>query len=87
MAEKCELEVKGVEGIWTKLKNVLLESADKACGRTKGRPKRKETWWWNEDVAKAVNQKRSLFNVWKKSKSKEDRAAYDQAKRESRLPR
>ena len=84
LAEKCELEVKGVEGIWTKLKNVLLESADKACGRTKGRPKRKETWWWNEDVAKAVNQKRSLFNVWKKSKTKEDRAAYDQAKRESR---
>ena len=35
-------------------------------------------------MAKAVNQKRSLFNVWKKSKSKEDRAAYDQAKRESR---
>ena len=35
-------------------------------------------------MAKAVNQKRSLFNVWKMSKTKEDRAAYDQAKRESR---
>ena len=62
--------------------NVLLESADKACGRTKGRQKRKETWWWNDEIAKAVYQKRSLFKVWKKSRSEADRAAYNQVKKE-----
>ena len=67
LAEKSDVRIEGVEGVWSKFKNVLLEAADKACGRTKGRPKHKETWWWNEKVTKVINQRRNLFKVWKKS--------------------
>jgi RNA polymerase-interacting CarD/CdnL/TRCF family regulator len=63
---------------------VLLEMSEKVCGHTKGRMKHKETWWWNEEVAKAVKEKRRQLKVWKKSKSDVDRQAYSEAKRAAR---
>ena len=35
-------------------RNCLLETTDKVCGCTKGRPKHRETWWWNDKDAKVV---------------------------------
>ena len=28
------------------------------CGMTKGPRRHKETWWWNEEVAEAVREKK-----------------------------
>jgi hypothetical protein len=70
-----------VEGVWNGLKSCLLEVAEDVCGRSKGRPRHRETWWWNDDVAEAVDQKRKLFRVWKKTKSKRDEEAYQASKR------
>jgi len=56
-------KVTGVEGVWRTFQNGLLVTADKVCGRTRGRLKQKETWWWNDDVAKVVEDKRRLFKV------------------------
>jgi len=49
------------------LKNGLLETADKVYGdgRTNGRSQYRETWWWNDEVAKVVEEKRRLFKIWK----------------------
>ena len=54
-----------VEGKWARLKDNLLHAADETCGWTKGPSKRRETWWWNKDVDKAVKEKRRLFLEWK----------------------
>ena len=55
-----------VEGVWNGLKSCLLEVVEDVCGRSKGRPRHRETWWWNDDVAEAVDQKRKLFRFGRK---------------------
>jgi len=70
-----------VESLWSNLKESILDVADEVCGRTKGPPRHRITWWWNDEVAKAVNEKRRLFRIWKKSKAEKDRALYCTAKR------
>jgi hypothetical protein len=59
---------RNVEGMWNDLKQCLVEGANEVCGRTKGRPVHKETWWWNDEVARVVEDKRMLYMKWKKSK-------------------
>ena len=39
----AERGVGSVEKVWRGFRNGLLETADKVCGRTKGRPKHRET--------------------------------------------
>ena len=46
-----------------KLKERLLEVADEVCGRTKGPSRHKESCWWNEEVAKVIDEKRRLFKM------------------------
>ena len=41
----------------------------------------KETWWWGEEVQKAVNGKKKAFKEWKSNKTQENRDAYNQAKK------
>jgi hypothetical protein len=70
-----------VEGVWKGLKTCLLEVADDVCGRTKGRSRHRETWWWNDEVANAVEVKRNLYRVWRKRKTRKSEAEYLTAKR------
>ena len=70
-----------VEGVWNGLKTCLLEVAEDVCGRTKGRPRHRETWWWNDEVANAVEVKRSLYRVWRKRKTRKSETEYLTAKR------
>ena len=39
---------------------------------------RRETWWWNEHVEKAIAAKRKAFKAWKTGKG--TRASYNAAK-------
>jgi hypothetical protein len=55
------MEKTSVETAWLEMKNCLMGVAEEICGRTKGKPKHTETWWWNEDCAKAVEKKKILF--------------------------
>src|SRR5277367_5934029 len=50
-----------VEGVWNGFKTCLLEVAEDVCGRTKGRSRHWKTWWWNDEVANAVEVKRRLY--------------------------
>jgi len=38
---------------------------------SKGPCRHKETWWWNEEVAEAVREKKIKFRKWKRENSKE----------------
>ena len=35
-----------------------METAQDICGMTKGLCRNEETWWWNEDLAVAVKEKK-----------------------------
>ena len=61
-----------------RLKTVLLGVAEEVCERAKGLNVHKETWWWNEDVEKAVEQKRKSYKAWVKGtkKTKENKVDY-----------
>ena len=37
------------DSAWTEIKTCLLNTCNTVCGLTRGgKPKRKETWWWND---------------------------------------
>ena len=69
---------------WIAMKKVWLEVTEQTCGRTKGPPQGKETWWWNDDVAGAVAEKRARYSSWRKSKTESDRNLYREARRKAR---
>ena len=43
-----------------------MDSTQDICGMTKGLCRHKETWWWNEEVAEAVREKKIKYGKWKK---------------------
>jgi len=53
-------------------------------GWTKGPPRHSETWWWNDEVAKAIEEKRRCYKIWHKPKKASDRNKYKQARRNAR---
>ncbi|MBJ5695526.1 hypothetical protein JGG83_23020, partial [Salmonella enterica subsp. enterica serovar Derby] len=73
-----------VEAKWEAMKSNWVKAAEEVCGWTKGAPRHKVTWWWNDNVAKAIEEKRRCFKLWHKSKVENDREAYREAKRLAR---
>ena len=53
------------EGVWKEMKECMLSEAISVCGETKGISRHKETWWWNDEVAALVQEKKRLFRLWK----------------------
>ena len=41
----------------------------------------KETWWWNDECAKVVEEKKKLFEVMKKSETGVDRSKAEMDKK------
>ena len=81
-----------VEAVWKELKDCLLDAAEEVCGRTKGPPRHNESWWWDDECSRAVNEKRKLYGIWQKSKNEEheektneDKSAYTKAKNDARM--
>ena len=74
VADKVE-EVKwkglGVNDHWPQMKG-MMETAQDICGMTKGPPRHKETWWWNEKVPEAVRNKKIKYGQWKKENTGKD---------------
>ena len=46
---------------WHKMKKIMMETAQHICGMSKGPCRHKETWWWNEEVAEAVREKKIKY--------------------------
>src|SRR5208282_3381371 len=63
------------------LKDCLLQATEEVCGRTKGLTRHTGTWWWNQDVTKLVEEKRSRFKIWSQTRTETDRAAYCNARK------
>jgi len=45
----------------------------------------KETWWWNEDAAEAVREKKIMYGKWKKENTKEARMEYKKSRQNREL--
>jgi len=57
-----------VNAHWQQMKIIMMDTAQVTCGLSKGPCRHKETWWWNEEVAKAVRETKKKYGNWKKRK-------------------
>jgi len=57
-AEEAKWKGLGVNDHWQQMKALMMETAQDLSGMTKGPCRHKETWWWNEEVAAAVREKK-----------------------------
>ena len=60
-----------VEEQWDKVEKAMTEVAATVFGITKGKCRQRETWWWCDEVGKAVGTKKQKFKEWKKAKEYE----------------
>lgn len=74
-----------VNGSWGKLKNVLLTAADDVCGWTKGKPRQRQKWEWNEDIHKAWQEKWRWEMVYNMTGTETAKKAYQEALKRARL--
>ena len=51
---------------------------------TKGTRRHKETWWWNEEVAEAVREKKIKYGKWKRVDMKEARTEYKKSRQNAK---
>jgi len=77
-------EADNIESKWNAMKDVWQKAAEQGCGWTKGPPRHSETWWWNDEVAKAIKEKRRCYKIWHKTKTASDRNKYKEARRNAR---
>jgi len=74
-------EADNVESKWNAMKEVWQKATEQVCGWTKGPPRHSETWWWNDEVAKAIEEKRRCYKIWHKTKTASDRNKYKESRR------
>ena len=72
-ASKVEENIEDIKE-WNQLEALLLDTANSVLGQTtgKGAYNEKEAWWWNEEVQKAVKEKRLKFKQYQQSRCDED---------------
>jgi len=64
--EEATWKCMGVNEHWQRMKCIMMESAQDTCGMTEGPHRHKETWWWNEEVAEAIREKKIKYRKWKR---------------------
>ena len=68
-------EVEGVENEWEKFRYIVMECTNDICGmRLVGGQRKTGSEWWNEEVSRAVAEKRRAFEEWLQRR---DRVTYD----------
>jgi len=78
-----EAEWKGLEH-WQLMKSIMMETAQDICGMSNAPHRHKETWWWNEEFAEAVREKKIMHGKWKKENTKEARKEYKKSRQNAK---
>ena len=76
--------VADVETEWRLLKEAILGTAVEVCGLKRvgvAHGGNKRTPWWNQEVQKAVGEKKVLFKLWIANKTPDTRKRYEEARR------
>ena len=76
-------EAGNVKSKWNAMKEVWQKATEQVCGQTKGPPRHSETWWWNDEVAKAIEEK-ICYKILHKTKTASDRNKYKEARQNAR---
>ena len=63
---------------------LLFLVLDQLIPSPKGPCRHKETWWWHEDVAEAVREKKIMYGKWKKENTKEARMEYKKSRQNAK---
>jgi exonuclease III len=72
-----EIKSDNIEEYWQNLRNHLQDIQEDIVGmKTVGRPKKKKTGWWTDEVKIEVDKKRTLFKEWLKLRTQPSRQAY-----------
>ena len=74
----------GVNDHWQQMKGIMMETAQDICEMTKGVPRHKETWWWSEEVAEAVRNKKIKYGKWKKENTKDAKMEYKKSRQNAK---
>ena len=84
-ASKVEENIKDIKD-WNQLVALLLDTAKSVLGQTtgKGAYNEKEAWWWNEEVQKAVKEKRLKFKKYQESRCDEDKEVFREANKRAK---
>ena len=53
------------------MRDILVSTAEDVRGTRRNPQRHKETWWWHDEVAKAV-----MLKIWQKSKTSQDKEIY-----------
>lgn len=73
------------DSMWAKMATHIRKVAREVLGVTKGRKQEpKDTWWWNEDVQKAIKEKKECYKSWFQDRSASILEKYKEAKRNAR---
>lgn len=75
-----------VDSLWNTMTGRMIECAREVLGETKGmKRKSDDRWFWSdEEVKKAVKEKRNAYWQWHRRKSKESWEAYKEKRRDCR---
>ena len=82
--EEAKWKGLSVNDNWQQMKDIMMETAQDICGMTKGPRRHKETWWWNEEVAEAVREKKIKYGKWKKENTKEAWKEYEKSRQNAK---
>jgi len=81
---ETEWKCNDVNEHWQQMKNIMMDTAQVTCGLSKSPCRHKETWWWNEEVAEAVREKRNKYGNWRKEESTEAWEEYKKSKQNTK---
>jgi hypothetical protein len=71
-----------VNSMWMKMSTYIRKLASEEFGVTKGgKRETKETWWWNENVEKAIKEKKECFRRMHLDRSMDNIERYKVAKK------
>ena len=69
-----------VNVMWNDMVEHIKNVATEVLGVTNGKCHLdKETWWWNDDVQKAIREKRAYYKIYQKFRNKENLKKYKKA--------
>ena len=68
VSASADVAYAATDDIWNNIKTGLLKTTEEVCDTTRPHRWRRETWWWNEHVEKAIAAKWKAFKAWKTGK-------------------
>jgi hypothetical protein len=73
---KEEQEQMGIEEAWQTFKTILQEGARKVCGTVVINKNKKQTAWWNEEIKKEIKKKKTKWEIYLNTRTKESYMSY-----------